>query len=89
MFTSPLTKPVYYEDLYGERNPDEEFDRLPDLCEEESTSGEESEKPKQTSPQPLQARFFARFRGPKRKQAESASEVESARFGEAKRKKGE
>jgi hypothetical protein len=86
MFTTPLTTPVYYEDLYGKPNPDEEFDRFPDVCEEESSSSEESNKPKPTSPQ---EGFFTRYRTPKRKEREGESEVGSAKSEEGKRKKGE
>ena len=96
MFTAPPGKPVYYEDLYGERNPDEEFDRFPDVCEEESSSSYESDKPKSIPPgspqkssrQSPQEGFFARFRTPKRKEPAGESEDGSVKYGESKRKKG-
>lgn len=37
-------KVVYYEDLYGERNEDEEVDQFPDSCESEIDSDEEIKK---------------------------------------------
>lgn len=33
---------TYYEDLYGTRNGDEEFDRFPDECEDETDSDDNS-----------------------------------------------
>jgi hypothetical protein len=89
MFTTPPTKPVYYEDLYRKPNPDEEFDRFLDVCEEESSNSEEGGKPNLTSLRSPQEGFFTRFQIPKRKERAGGSEVGSARFGESKRKKGE
>lgn len=37
-------QPEYYEDLYGERNAEEAFDRHPDICESESDSEDEDTK---------------------------------------------
>ena len=52
----------YYEDLYGQPNEDEAFDRFPDVCEEESSSSGENVN---DTPQS----FFARFSAPKRKKS--------------------
>ena len=35
-FLEPMNKLTYYEDLYGKRNEDEELDRFPDDCKDES-----------------------------------------------------
>ena len=40
--TEAFKKLPYYEDLYGERDADEEFDRFPDECEDETTSEDEA-----------------------------------------------
>lgn len=43
LFSTPKGKPkeIYYEDLYGERNKDEEAEGEPDACESEPSSGDE------------------------------------------------
>ena len=84
------TRLEYYEDLYGEANPDEEFDRFPDDCEEESSSseGESTTTNNNRESEKKQEGFFARFR--KRKPEQSASDlVESRVFGKGKRSEGE
>lgn len=43
---TPASKPkkkIYYEDLYGTRNEDEEFDRFPEACESEPDSDDEDD----------------------------------------------
>lgn len=57
-FATPKSKPkeVYYEDLYGSPNEDEEFDRLPEACDEES--GSEVEESKRFSKSAEYKRFF-------------------------------
>ncbi|KAF2173333.1 hypothetical protein M409DRAFT_17273 [Zasmidium cellare ATCC 36951] len=60
-------QPIYYEDLYGEMNKDEEFDRYPDKCETES----ESERDFETDESPLQRKSSQRpSRSLKRKRGE-------------------
>lgn len=56
-------KMPYYEDVYGKHNTDEEFDRFPDVCEEESSSEDE---PAGKMMQPETPRgFFKAFTTPK------------------------
>ena len=55
----PANKLRYYEDLYGERYEEEEFDRHPDVCEDESDSDDDQSKSAGTQPG-----FFARFADP-------------------------
>lgn len=50
---------TYYEDLYGRRNEDEEFDRHPDHCEEETDSEADSSKVEKDH-----TGFFAKFAAP-------------------------
>ena len=73
------TRLAYYEDLYGETNPDEEFDRFPDDCEEESSSseGESTTTNNNRESEKKQEGFFARFR--KRKPEQSASDLVESR----------
>lgn len=59
----PLHGLTYYEDLYGEVNEDEAFERFPDECEEESSSSEESESPEA-------GLFLAESHQPKNKKSE-------------------
>lgn len=63
-FMEPANKLSYYEDLYGERNEDEEFDRHPDDCEDETDSDDNEGKNKNANAQPG---FFARFAKPNKK----------------------
>lgn len=85
MFSKSPNKPVYYEDLYGKLNSDEEFDRFPDDCDEESSSGGDDDKDEKEDK--ANEGFFARFRTPKRKHALGGQR--SRNLGENKRRKGE
>ncbi|KAK6395425.1 hypothetical protein LTR65_000896 [Meristemomyces frigidus] len=65
LFTPPSStrksKPLeHHEDLYGYRNPDEEFDRYPDSCEDETNSDEEKAGPHSSG-------FFEKYSGQIRK----------------------
>jgi hypothetical protein len=79
-FMKPTGGLIYYEDLYGQPNEDEAFDRFPDECEEESSSGDES-----TNHTPKS--FFARFHEPKNKKCAAGTDlVEGGEFGQSERK---
>ena len=60
---NPTPGLTYYEDLYGQPNEDEAFDRFPDVCEEEESSS--SDENVNDTPES----FFARFRGLKNKKS--------------------
>lgn len=53
----------YYEDIYGKLNSDEEFDRFPDKCEEESSS--EDDQASDNKLQETPRGFFKAFATPK------------------------
>ena len=80
---NPTSGLPYYEDLYGQPNEDEAFDRFPDVCEEESSSGDENVE---HTPQS----FFARFRAPKsRKSGVDTATGLRGEFGVSERVRGE
>lgn len=66
-FMKPANRFTYYEDLYGERNEDEEFDRFPDACEDEiDTEDERNMSERRPAYEPGGSNgFFARFATPK------------------------
>lgn len=57
---------TYYEDEYGVKNEDEQFDRFPDDCEEESDSDDDKEKSQVVSKTGAGS-FFRRFRNTSQK----------------------
>lgn len=79
MFTR-TRQPEYYEDLYGERNAEEAFDRHPDICESESDS--EDEDTKDFSKYKLYQRLF----GEDGKKASEIAQFEDAKDDEPKYK---
>lgn len=79
MFTTPKTKPekeIYYEDIYGSPNEDEELDRFPDACESDPDS--EDEKGKGFSSSADYKRFFSgSYAGDNARRKFNASALES------------
>ncbi|KAK3704271.1 hypothetical protein LTR37_013945 [Vermiconidia calcicola] len=61
-FMEPSNRLSYFEDFYGKPNEDEEFDRFPDLCEDETDS--DGSKPSEQNPS-----FFSKIMKPKPKQS--------------------
>ena len=60
-FMDPNNKFTYYEDIYGRRNEDEDFDRSPDQCEDEI-----EEATDQNGGSRVQLGFFEKFAEPKK-----------------------
>lgn len=81
----PSNKLAYYEDYYGERNVDEEFDRFPDKCEDESSTEDDTyPHPKKSD---VAVGFFKTFATPKGKDRPGRQAYD--RFGEiSKTRKG-
>ena len=60
-FMDPNDKFTYYEDIYGKRSEDEDFDRFPDQCEDEM-----EEETDQNGRSRVQLGFFKKFAQPKK-----------------------
>lgn len=69
-FMESSKKLEYYEDLYGQRNEDEDFDRFPDQCEDETDGDEE---PDVNGRRRVQLGFFKKFAHPKPKESSKSS----------------
>ena len=78
-FMEPANKLTTYEDFYSQRNEDEDFDRFPDSCEDE-TDSDDFDYAERVGVR--RADFFARFTYPKGQKAVGQSGLD--RFGEVK-----
>lgn len=59
---APVNKLLYYEDIYGSQDPDEEIESFPDQCEDDTSSDEDDTHPATTS---TKNSFFSPFTTPK------------------------